>query len=196
MCQDIQQVTFFCGHQTKFWWGKSRFCLFTGDRATRFHTTYLQFDRNEENCARCQVTQRIKQQGKQLKRPEFRQMIEDGYAKTPDSQQEQEAKSGSRSHKRLVPSLRRRKSLNWSSKSRRPLRITSTRITVHPTPGLSCYAPSPVCRTSSTSRNWSDSSLPDTSARTTRRGSFWIGSERSFSVSPTTLDSIARSRLV
>ncbi|KAH8161620.1 hypothetical protein CIB48_g6624 [Xylaria polymorpha] len=58
MCQDIQQVTFFCGHQTKFWWGKSRFCLFTGDRATRFHTTYLQFDRNEENCARCQVTQR------------------------------------------------------------------------------------------------------------------------------------------
>ncbi|KAI0449136.1 hypothetical protein F5B21DRAFT_495260 [Xylaria acuta] len=92
MCQDIQQVTFFCGHQIKFWWGKSRFCLFTGEGASRFHTTYLDFARNDENCPRCQVVEHIKQQGKVLKRFEFRQMVEDGYAKTQDSREEEQAK--------------------------------------------------------------------------------------------------------
>ncbi|KAI1750287.1 hypothetical protein F4782DRAFT_509877 [Xylaria castorea] len=92
MCQDIQQVTFFCGHQTKFWWGKSRFCLFTGEGASRFHTTYLSFARNDENCPRCLIVERIKQQGKLLKRSEFRQTVEDKYGKTQDSEEEQQAR--------------------------------------------------------------------------------------------------------
>ncbi|KAI8951748.1 hypothetical protein F4801DRAFT_578064 [Xylaria longipes] len=92
MCQDIQQVTFFCGHQNKFWWGKSRFCLFKGEGASRFHTTYLAFARNNENCPRCQIVEYIKQQGKLLKRSEFKQMVEDRYEKTADFRQEQQAK--------------------------------------------------------------------------------------------------------
>ncbi|KAI0545178.1 hypothetical protein F4679DRAFT_588800 [Xylaria curta] len=92
MCQDIQQVTFFCGHQMKFWWGKSRFCLFTGEGIGRFHTTYLFFQRSNDNCPRCQIVERVKQQGRLLKRSEFRQTVEDVYAKTKDSKEEQQAK--------------------------------------------------------------------------------------------------------
>ncbi|KAI0465888.1 hypothetical protein F4859DRAFT_519689 [Xylaria cf. heliscus] len=92
MCQDIQQVTFFCGHQIKFWYGKSRFCLFTGKATSRFHTTYLFFDRNEEKCAWCQIVQHFKEEGESLKPSEFRQIVKDRYAETQDSLQEQEAK--------------------------------------------------------------------------------------------------------
>ncbi|KAI0185610.1 hypothetical protein EV127DRAFT_412048 [Xylaria flabelliformis] len=92
MCQDIQQVTFFCGHQMKFWWGKSRFCLFAGEGADRFHTTYCSFERSNENCPRCQIVGRVKQQGALLKRSEFRKTVEDRYAKTKDCKEEQQAK--------------------------------------------------------------------------------------------------------
>ncbi|KAI1743108.1 hypothetical protein F4680DRAFT_445577 [Xylaria scruposa] len=92
MCQDIQQVTFFCGHQMKFWWGKSRFCLFTGEGTDRFHTTYLFFERSDDSCPRCKIVERVKQQDKLLKRSEFRKTVEDIYAKTKDMKEEQQAK--------------------------------------------------------------------------------------------------------
>ncbi|KAI3333703.1 hypothetical protein F4824DRAFT_470525 [Ustulina deusta] len=92
MCQDIQKVTFFCGHQMNFWWGKSRFCLFTGAGAARFHTTYVSFERNEEKCPRCKIGKQIRQQGKAVKRAEFRQAVEEEYAKTPDAYQEETAR--------------------------------------------------------------------------------------------------------
>ncbi|KAI1423516.1 hypothetical protein F5Y12DRAFT_716317 [Xylaria sp. FL1777] len=92
MCQDIQKVTFLCGHQVSFWWGKSRFCLFTGAGAERFHTTYVSFGRDDEKCPRCKIIEQIKQRGRVMKRHEFRQAVEEEYAKTADSSQEERAK--------------------------------------------------------------------------------------------------------
>ncbi|KAI1145812.1 hypothetical protein F4825DRAFT_473463 [Nemania diffusa] len=92
MCQDIQKVTFHCGHQVSFWWGKSRFCLFTGEEKGRFHTTYIFFERSGERCPRCKVVEKIRQQGKVMKGDVFRQIIEQQYAKTQDSREEVAAK--------------------------------------------------------------------------------------------------------
>ncbi|KAI0875411.1 hypothetical protein GGS24DRAFT_499889 [Hypoxylon argillaceum] len=92
MCQDIQKVTFHCGHQVSFWWGNSRFCLFTGEAKDRFHTTYVFFERNGEKCPRCEVIEKIKQQGKVMKGAVLRQIIEKHYADTQDSREELSAK--------------------------------------------------------------------------------------------------------
>ncbi|KAI0532080.1 hypothetical protein GGR58DRAFT_507788 [Xylaria digitata] len=92
MCQDIQKVTFHCGHQVSFWWGKSRFCLFTGEREDRFHTTYLFFAQDENKCPRCIVKDKIRNQGKVMKPREFHQAIEKRYTRTPDASQERHAK--------------------------------------------------------------------------------------------------------
>ncbi|KAJ8123204.1 hypothetical protein ONZ43_g786 [Nemania bipapillata] len=96
MCQDIQGVTFFCGHQISFWWGKSRFCLFTGEGKDRFHTTYTSFERSNEKCPRCKIADRMKEQmkaqGKVIKGAEFRQLLDKRYSKTADSREEQSAK--------------------------------------------------------------------------------------------------------
>ncbi|KAF2963606.1 hypothetical protein GQX73_g9975 [Xylaria multiplex] len=92
MCQDIQKVTFHCGHQVSFWWGKSRFCLFTGEGGDRFHTTYLFFAQNENKCPRCNIKDKIKKEGKKMKSQEFNQETEKRYARTPDASQERQAK--------------------------------------------------------------------------------------------------------
>ncbi|KAK5635364.1 hypothetical protein RRF57_011076 [Xylaria bambusicola] len=92
MCQDIQQVSFSCGHQTKFWWFESRFCLFTDEEADRFHTTYLFYSHSGNKCPRCKIGQQIKGQGKVMKRGDFQQQIEEWYVKTVDFAQEENAK--------------------------------------------------------------------------------------------------------
>ncbi|KAJ2995867.1 hypothetical protein NUW58_g1154 [Xylaria curta] len=92
MCQDIQKVTFFCGHQVSFWWGKSRFCLFYGHGPSRFHTTYVSFVQSSDYCPRCKIGQLIKEEGKSMKSFEFRKEVESLYDVTVDSRQEQEAR--------------------------------------------------------------------------------------------------------
>ncbi|KAJ3571030.1 hypothetical protein NPX13_g5519 [Xylaria arbuscula] len=93
MCQDIQQVSFTCGHQTKFWWLKSRFCLFTSNEKAGFHVTYMSFARNSEKCMKCKIGKNIYEQGRVMKRADFRQAVEEQYKTTPDFSQEQSAKN-------------------------------------------------------------------------------------------------------
>ncbi|TGJ82146.1 hypothetical protein E0Z10_g6595 [Xylaria hypoxylon] len=92
MCQDIQKVTFFCGHRVSFWWGKSRFCLFTGEGVDRFHTTYTSFKNDENKCPRCTVGDEIKKQGKVMKRDAFLEAVANKYGKTQDAREEKQAK--------------------------------------------------------------------------------------------------------
>ncbi|KAI3324111.1 hypothetical protein HD806DRAFT_534428 [Xylariaceae sp. AK1471] len=92
MCQDIQKVTYFCGHQASFLWGKSRFCLFTGAPAERFHTTYVYFLHNEGMCPRCHIGDRVKAQGQKMKRFEFVKAVNDKYVNSPDWYAEEDAK--------------------------------------------------------------------------------------------------------
>ncbi|KAI0505881.1 hypothetical protein F5B22DRAFT_639613 [Xylaria bambusicola] len=63
MCVQRSKI-FSYGHQNKCWWLKSRFCLFAGEEAERFHTTYLLFSRNGNKCPRCKIGQQIKREGK------------------------------------------------------------------------------------------------------------------------------------
>ncbi|KAI1119759.1 hypothetical protein F5Y10DRAFT_283802 [Nemania abortiva] len=104
MCQDIQKVTYTCFHQVSYFYGKSRFCLFTGEGEGRFHTTHVFYTQEKEikdedgnvvdenKCPRCKIVEKIKATGGVKKGVKLRQAIETEYAKTRDSREEAGAK--------------------------------------------------------------------------------------------------------
>ncbi|KAI0407136.1 hypothetical protein F4802DRAFT_595362 [Xylaria palmicola] len=103
MCQDIQAVTFGCGHQIKLGWGPSRFCLFKGNGAARFHTVYTFFHRDDKNCTRCKIVQGAREKKQSTKRD----AIDEAYASTEDGRKEREAKvwasQAEKAHDELTP---------------------------------------------------------------------------------------------
>ncbi|KAI0389129.1 hypothetical protein F5Y17DRAFT_473320 [Xylariaceae sp. FL0594] len=76
MCQDIQKLTYACGHQVHYWWARSRFCLFTGPASTRFHLTYLYFEKSDDICPRCHVRADLREKGVVLPPDEYKARIE------------------------------------------------------------------------------------------------------------------------
>ncbi|KAI1178606.1 hypothetical protein F4777DRAFT_575848 [Nemania sp. FL0916] len=90
MCQEIQQSTFSCSHQMKFWWGEARFCLFSGKPDERFHVTYTRFDHQSEKCPKCKIGDKVRAEGKTTRGMAFRQAVEERYHQTLDYRQEQQ----------------------------------------------------------------------------------------------------------
>jgi hypothetical protein len=77
MCQDIQQLTYACGHQAHYLTARSRFCLFRGPASTRFHTTYLYYDTSDEICPRCGIRAWLKEEGVVLPPEQYKEKIEE-----------------------------------------------------------------------------------------------------------------------
>ncbi|KAI0197837.1 hypothetical protein F4808DRAFT_463374 [Astrocystis sublimbata] len=93
MCQDIQQVSFYCGHQAKYWWGRSRFCLFAAGAGAEaaFHTTYIRFEQSNDICPKCITTKEVRSRGLVLPRGDFQKLVALEYKKTSDWYQETQA---------------------------------------------------------------------------------------------------------
>ncbi|KAI0103931.1 hypothetical protein GGR51DRAFT_561311 [Nemania sp. FL0031] len=89
MCRQIQNATYSCAHQYNFYWSKARFCLFTGEGQSRFHLAYVMHDFLDQICPRCEIGEKIKQNGGVKKGVKLRQAIEERYAATADYEQEQ-----------------------------------------------------------------------------------------------------------